>query len=311
MRRAVFGFVAFGLAGAASVAGGPDAFVRKENSAMGTASEAWDRKQIVEHIHGLFQAYIRKDREAIRRGHTEDWRGFQVRSDHIVRGIDEYMVAADKILSTLNGKRYEIVDSDVNLYGDIAVVYYTAKYWFLDVDGREQLMPLRSVDIYRREKAGWNQCGSNICLMPPNDALASDADAPVSRPLSESDRRQLLADREVVWRACFANDRAALRHLLPPDIIAINAGDGAWQTDRGQVPQFLTEFAADGAKLVRLEFPRTEFQAIGETVILYTTYEFEMEKDGKRRTQSGRATEVFVRRGGRWINPGWHLDSGD
>jgi hypothetical protein len=27
-----------------------------------------------------------------------------------------------------------------------------------------------------------------------------------------------------------------------------------------------------------------------------------------KRTMSGRLTEVFVRRGGRWLHPGWHLD---
>jgi len=25
--------------------------------------------------------------------------------------------------------------------------------------------------------------------------------------------------------------------------------------------------------------------------------------------QGGRATEVFVRQNGMWVNPGWHLDS--
>lgn len=282
------------------------------NAALRVDSTASDREQILDHIHGLFKAYIRKDRNAIRRGHTDDWCGFQVRSNTIVRGIDEYMGVAEKILATLNGKRYELLDTDVHLYGDMAVVYYRANYWFADPNGQEQLMPLRSVDIYRREKGGWNQCGSNICVVPPQDATvsASNPDAPVSTPLSEVDRRQLLADREAVWRACFANDRAALERLLPVDVIAINAGDENWRINRPDVLRSLAEFAADGAKLARLEFPRTEFQAIGDTVILYTTYEFDMEKDGQRRTHSGRATEVFTRRDGRWINPGWHLDSG-
>src|SRR5262245_11843516 len=59
--------------------------VPKEIGEMNHTTGSNDRDQIIEHIHGLFNAYIRKDREAIRRGHTEDWRGFQVRSDHIVR----------------------------------------------------------------------------------------------------------------------------------------------------------------------------------------------------------------------------------
>jgi hypothetical protein len=48
----------------------------------------------------------------------------------------------------------------------------------------------------------------------------------------------------------------------------------------------------------------------GGTAILYSLYSCETEKQGRRETSSGRATEVFVRRGGRWVNTGWHLDSG-
>lgn len=125
-----------------------------------------DREEIVAHIHGLFQAYIRRDREAIRTGHTDDWRGFQVRSTKLVRGIDAYMENADRILQTLRGRRYELLDVDVHLYGDVAVVYYVADYWIDGPDGKEERLGLRSVDIYRREPGGWNQCGSNICALP-------------------------------------------------------------------------------------------------------------------------------------------------
>jgi len=30
---------------------------------------------------------------------------------------------------------------------------------------------------------------------------------------------------------------------------------------------------------------------------------------GKRSVTSGRVTEIFVRRNGKWTNPGWHTDS--
>jgi ketosteroid isomerase-like protein len=129
--------------------------------------DATDEKEIVAHIHGLFQAYIKKDRETIRHGHTADWRGFQTRSTRIVRGIEEYMQAADRILETMEGIRYELHDVEVHIYGDVAVVYYVASYWVRGKDGNEQLVPLRSVDIYRRESGGWNQCGSNISFVPP------------------------------------------------------------------------------------------------------------------------------------------------
>ena len=125
-----------------------------------------DQKEILAHIHGLFRAYIAADRDAIRRGHTGDWCGFQVASTTLVHGIDQYMANADRVLETMHGLRYDLLDVEIQVYGNIAIVYYTADYWIRAEGGREQRVPLRSVDIYRTDPAGWNQCGSNICLMP-------------------------------------------------------------------------------------------------------------------------------------------------
>lgn len=125
-----------------------------------------DRDEIVAHIHGLFQAYLRKDREAIRKGHTADWKGFQLPSRSIVRGIDEYMRTADRVLERFTGVRYQLLEVDVEVTGDRAVVFYVAREWFQNADGSERSVDLRAVDLYRREHSGWNQCGSNICLAP-------------------------------------------------------------------------------------------------------------------------------------------------
>ncbi|HEY7544277.1 MAG TPA: hypothetical protein VID27_05310, partial [Blastocatellia bacterium] len=65
-----------------------------------------------------------------------------------------------------------------------------------------------------------------------------------------------------------------------------------------------------GAKLVRLEFPKTEMQIYGNVIIIYTTYLYEIEAQGQLHTTSGRGTEMFVRRGGNYVNVGWHLDDG-
>ena len=48
----------------------------------------------------------------------------------------------------------------------------------------------------------------------------------------------------------------------------------------------------------------------GYTAILYSKYSYEIESSGKSFTQTGRATETFVLRQGKWFNTGWHLDSG-
>ena len=66
--------------------------------------------------------------------------------------------------------------------------------------------------------------------------------------------------------------------------------------------------AASDAKLTRLTFPRTEFQAYGNTAVLFTTYEMDIRSsDGRMRTVRGAGTEVFVQRNGRWLNTGWQL----
>lgn len=123
--------------------------------------ECADKVRIRDHIDGLFRAFLRKDREAIRRGHTTDWLGFQVKSQTLVRGIDDYMKAADTALATFEGTGYEILDIDIQLHGGVAVVFYLAEYRL-----KVGSIRLRSVDLYRREGSGWNQCGSNICVVP-------------------------------------------------------------------------------------------------------------------------------------------------
>jgi hypothetical protein len=66
-------------------------------------------------------------------------------------------------------------------------------------------------------------------------------------------------------------------------------------------------FAKSGGKLRSLMFPRTEFQAYCNTVIIYTTFALETEHNGKVEKEAGKAIEIFVRRGGDWLNTGWQL----
>jgi uncharacterized protein DUF4440 len=122
-------------------------------------------------------------------------------------------------------------------------------------------------------------------------------------------RQRILAAREAVWKAWFTNDRAALEKLIPEETIAIDTGGEGW-SDRAAVLASAKRFVDSGGKLVRLEFPKTEIQVYGNTVIIYTTYLYETEVNGQRSTASGRATEMFVRRGDDLVNVGWHMDSG-
>jgi ketosteroid isomerase-like protein len=155
-----------------------------------------------------------------------------------------------------------------------------------------------------REGGHWNQAASQVATHP--DTLAASRQEP--RTLTPSDREGLLAAREAVWRAYFAGDAAHLAAVLPDETIAINAGEEDW-AGRDALLAASRAFAANG-RLLRLEFPKTEIRVYGDVAVLYTTYAFEVEAAGERSSHAGRGTEVFVHRGGRWVNPGWHLDSG-
>jgi hypothetical protein len=122
------------------------------------------------------------------------------------------------------------------------------------------------------------------------------------------DRTELLKVREEVWRAWFVNDTKTLDALVPPDTIVISSGEEKWK-NQSDILQSAARFQANGGKLIRLEFPRTEIQRFGEVAITYSQYLYETEVDGKRSLISGRVTEIFVLRHGKWSNPGWHTDT--
>lgn len=264
-----------------------------------------DRVAIREHIEGIFRAYINKDRQKVQATHSEDWRGFLVGTSHIIRGIDEYMQAADSSLKNPKAGMVEFSfpEFDIIFQGtDIALVCYVA-----DITRKvgDTLIAdkYRTLDVYARRNGDWIQIASNTARHP--EAIAKNFSQPV--PITPPMRQSLLDAREEVWRAWFSNDQAKLEKLIPSEAIAINSGSETW-ANRDQILTTAKQFAAQGAKLIRLEFPRTDIQVFGQTIILYTTYLYETEADGKRTTVSGRGTEMFVMRDNRLVNVGWHLE---
>ena len=123
-----------------------------------------------------------------------------------------------------------------------------------------------------------------------------------------NEQEEILKVREAVWRAWFANDVKTLKELVPPDTIVISAGEEKWK-NQTEVFQSAAQFQATGGKLIRLEFPRTDIQHFGQVAVIYSQYVVETEVEGKRSVTSGRVTEIFVLRHGKWTNPGWHTDS--
>lgn len=273
-------------------------------AAAGAAGDdrAADRAAIRADIDSIYRAFIDKDAAKVRATHADNWHGFLEGSRQMIRGIDEYMNYVGALKSPYGMSAYKIRDFDIVFAGDAAFVTFIT-----DVDiklpGGTRHSVQRLADFYVKTNGKWTQTGSNTSISP--EAIADQMQMP--QPISDAARQSLLAAREAVWRAFFANDRAALEKLLPEDLITIEpAGDRFG--NRAAVFAGAAGVAQSGTRLVRLEFPKTEVQLYGNTAIIYSTYLYELEKDGKRTPFSGRVTEVLVLRKGEWVNPGWHMD---
>ncbi len=125
-----------------------------------------DEEEILNHIHRIFKSFLEQDRKAIKKAHTDDWVGFLLPSTKIERGIDDYMEKVEHSLKNFRGTGFEIIDNEIQIHGDLAVVYYIARYDFADDDGKSHSIPLRSIDIYIRKDGGWIQAGSHIGMIP-------------------------------------------------------------------------------------------------------------------------------------------------
>jgi len=278
---------------------------------------AADAAAIRAHIESIFQAFIDGDIEKIHATHSEDWRGLLEGSSTPIKGIDEYMRAngiewprpanAPKRTPYYPaGTRHRVSDFDIHFYGpEMAVASFIGDFERNIGNTTVTMRRFRIMDVYAKRKGSWIQVASHTVIDP------EWRQEQMSQPLTVTPqlRQQILSAREAVWKAWFANDRSALDRLIPAEAIAINNGAEAW-SNRAAILAGAQSFADSGAKLVRLEFPKTEMQIYGAAVIVYTTYLYEIEANGKRTTESGRGTEIFVRRGNELVNAGWHLDAG-
>jgi uncharacterized protein DUF4440 len=204
------------------------------------------------------------------------------------------------------GTRYRVSNFDVQFYSpELAVASFFGDFERTVGAATVTMRRFRIMDVYAKRKGNWIQVASHTVIDPDWRQEQMSKPATVTPQI----REQVLAAREAVWKAYFANDRAALERLIPDEAIAIDSGSSEW-SNRAAILDGAKRFADGGGKLARLEFPKTEMQIYGGAVIVYTTYICEIETNGKRATQSGRGTEIFVRRGNELVNVGWHLDSG-
>lgn len=284
-------------------------------SAVAQTDRSADAAAIRAHIESIFQAFIDGDEDKIFATHSEDWRGLLGGYPTPIKGIDEYMRAngiewprpanQPKLRPYYPaGTTYKIDDFDVHFYGpELAVANFLGEFQKKDGNTAVTLRRFRIMDIYAKRKGNWIQVASHTAVDP--NWQAEQMSQP--RTITAQMRERILAAREAVWKAWFANDRAQLDKLIPEEAIAIDSGAETW-SNRAAILEGAKRFAESGGKLVKLEFPKTEMQVYGDTVIIYTTYVYETEVNGKRSTSSGRGTEMFVRRGNDLVNVGWHLD---
>jgi ketosteroid isomerase-like protein len=267
---------------------------------------AADRSAIRAHIESIFQAFINKDAAALRATHADNWLGYLEGSRTMITGIQGYMDRNQVDPKSPYGmKSYKFREFDMIFKGDAAFVCFVA-----DVESNWPGAPahraLRICDFYTKNNGNWIQSGSDTALH--QESVQEQLALP--RPIGDEMKKRLLDAREAVWRAWFSGDRATLEKLIPQETIAIESGSNNW-SNRQTILDGSELFAKGGGKLVRLEFPKTEIQMYGAAAVVYSSYSYELEQGGQRLNRSGRVTELFVLRNGQWVNPGWHMDSGN
>ena len=229
----------------------PGVSIVKKGAAMNMQDDrAADREAIRAHIDSIFQAFIKKDAAALRATHAPNWLGYLEGSRTMIKGVDGYMDWNQVDPKSPYGmKSYKMREFDMIFKGDAAFVCFVA-----DVDANTPNGPyhrvLRISDFYTKENGQWIQNGSDTALHP--ESLEEHVQTP--RPLPDQMKKRLLDAREAVWRAYFANDRAALEKLIPEETIAIEAGNNNW-SNRQTIFDGSAEFAKGGGKLLKLEFP--------------------------------------------------------
>ena len=113
------------------------------------------------------------DEATIEATHSADWTGFDSQSQTIVHGIGGYMANARRALSRARIVRYELEEVDVQIHGDMGIVYYVAN-WTARLS-REELdvrIRARSVDVYQKRDGAWIQIGSNLNILPRPGSIA-------------------------------------------------------------------------------------------------------------------------------------------
>jgi hypothetical protein len=121
-----------------------------------------------------------------------------------------------------------------------------------------------------------------------------------SPPAPEVLQAEIEAARDRVWRAWFGGDSAGLVAALPERMVAMDE-------TVAEIIANSRAFHAAGNRLVELSFSDSEFVLSDTIAVVISTYRAETVRNDTAGVMTGRATELFVREGGVWKNPHWHL----
>jgi hypothetical protein len=147
-----------------------------------------------------------------------------------------------------------------------------------------------------------------LALAAAATPLSAQAAPRIATTLSGAELAELEAVRKAVWVDWFSGDTASLHRVLGPELVAISPGAPHWQSLEESLASS-AEFKANGGKLGSVSFDSTLTHRFGATVVMFSHFTVVTESGGRRQTQKGRATEVFVRSNGRWLHTSWHLDA--
>jgi hypothetical protein len=127
--------------------------------------------------------------------------------------------------------------------------------------------------------------------------LGQTTEGLVTQPVDASTRAELEKARETIWRAVYAGDSAQLQQLIPPALAA--GSPWGWEEGAATIAD-AQRAAASGQRLAELHFDSTSITLRGNVAIMQARFFSVTEShDGKRATNQGIATEIFVRQDGR------------
>lgn len=120
--------------------------------------------------------------------------------------------------------------------------------------------------------------------------------------------QQLIAARDTVWHAWFANDTALLRRFVPAAAAAAEGSGSLGWSDRRAILEGARRSVSSGAKLTQLDFAGTQIDVSGNSAMVRSRFRYILQRGQRVDTSTGVAAEVFVRDKGRWMNPFWQLE---